>query len=111
MTQVSVSFIEDALYERFNAVKDNRWKAIHEKAIDQLVELIADCGTNAPSASHVIDNWLINWESGDYADIREYYLKEESEYTGEEEQIEKIHEYCEENYYFFDDDLEEYCEM
>ena len=40
---VNADFVADALYERFEAVKDRRANAIHEEKIDEFVELICDC--------------------------------------------------------------------
>lgn len=58
--EVNADFVADALYDRFNAVKDIRANAIHEEKIDEFVDLICECGTLASSASEIIDNWLIN---------------------------------------------------
>ena len=57
---VNADFVADALYERFEAVKDRRANAIHKEKIDEFIDSICDCGTCASSASEIIDNWLIN---------------------------------------------------
>ena len=41
--EVNADFVADALYNRFNAVKDTRASAIHEEKIDEFVDLICDC--------------------------------------------------------------------
>jgi hypothetical protein len=40
---VSREFIEDALYERFDAVKDRRASEIHNKVIDIFIEMVSEC--------------------------------------------------------------------
>ena len=43
LVPVSREFIEDALYERFDAVKD-RWASdIHREKIDEFVEMVSEC--------------------------------------------------------------------
>ena len=44
LVPVSRDFIEDALYERFDAVKDRRASQIHIEKIDEFVEMVAECG-------------------------------------------------------------------
>ena len=60
MVECNPDFIRDALYRRFDAVKDNWANEIHNEKIDDLVDLVAEVGTTEGSASEVIDNWLIN---------------------------------------------------
>jgi hypothetical protein len=110
--QVNPDFVTDALYERFNAVKDRRASQIHKEKIDEFVELIADCGTCAGSASEVIDNWLINGECLTYEEIRKRYTREEGEEEFDEEneeQLERIEDYCQDNCLMYSRDCMEAC--
>lgn len=109
LVPVSRDFIEDALYERFDAVKDRRASQIHIEKIDEFVEMVAECGWELHSASYVIDNRVINGENWTYADCWAYSLSEGSEREGSDEQIEAVENYLSDNGYMFDRDLEEYC--
>ena len=109
LVPVSREFIEDALHERFDAVKDRRASGIHNKVIDIFIEMVAECWWPIHSASYVIDNWLINWEHWTYEDCWIYSLNEEAERESTDEQIEAVENYLSDNCYMFDRDLEEYC--
>ena len=43
LVPVSREFIEDALYTRFDAVKDCWASAIHREKIDNFVEMVSEC--------------------------------------------------------------------
>ena len=43
LVPVSRDFISDALYERFEAVKDRRASQIHIEKIDEFVDLVCEC--------------------------------------------------------------------
>ena len=43
LVPVSREFIEDALYTRFDAVKDCWASDIHREKIDEFVELVSEC--------------------------------------------------------------------
>lgn len=109
LVPVSREFIEDALYERFEVVKDRRASDIHEKVVDIFIELVSECWWPIHTASYVIDNWLLNWEHWTYWDCRWYMLNENSIYKWTDEQIEAVEKYLSDNGYMYDRDLEEYC--
>lgn len=106
---VNPDFIKQALYDRYDDVKDLRWKDIHEKVIDDFVDLIADCWTNASSAWEIVDNWLVNWENWDYEDCWRHWMNEPDEWENSLQQIEQVEQYLEDNWYFYDRELEEFC--
>lgn len=102
-------FIIQALYDRYNAVKDNWGCQIHEKMIDELVEMIADAWVwEWVTAWTIIDNRLVNWEHWTYNDWWCYHMnRDENEYW--EDKFEEIEEDLNNNCMFYDRDLEEYC--
>jgi hypothetical protein len=59
----SNAFISEALWNRFEAVYDQRGSEEHRIAFPTLVELIEDCGvSDNDSPSTIVDNFLINSE-------------------------------------------------
>ena len=109
LVPVSRDFISDALYERFEAVKDRRASQIHIEKIDEFVDLVCECWGNLHSASYVIDNRLINGENWTYEDCWKYSLNEDAERESSDAQIEAVEDYLSDDGYMFDRDLEEYC--
>lgn len=109
LVQCNPDFIRDALYQRFDHVKDNWAMEIHNEKIDEFVDLVSECWTNAGSASEVIDNWLINWESWTYEDVWRYSLKRDEKRTWDDEQLDEVENYLDYNSYMYDRDLQEYC--
>ena len=114
LVQVNPDFIRQALYDRYDDVKDRRGGKIYDKFIDDLVDLIADCWTSAGSPGEIIDNRLINGEHLTYEEIYKYEFKadyekarDELEEEQKDEVIEQIHDYCDNNCFYYDDDLEE----
>lgn len=102
-------FIIEALYNRYNDVKDRYASEIHERCIDDLVEIVADAWVwEWATASTIIDNWLINWEHWTYKGWRTSHMK----WNIEDYWIDKFEEIEEslwEYWMFFDRELEEYC--
>lgn len=109
LVPVSREFIEDALYTRFDAVKDCWASEIHREKIDEFVELVSECWWPIHSASYVIDNWLINWEHWTYEACWLYSMNENSDRQDTNEQIEAVEDYLSYNGYLYDRDLREYC--
>ena len=109
MVECNPDFIRDALYRRFDAVKDNWANEIHNEKIDDLVDLVAEVWTTAGSASEIIDNRLINWESWSYEDVRKYSLNRDEKRTWDDEQLDEVENYLDYNSYMYDRDLQEYC--
>lgn len=109
MVEVNPDFIRQALYDRYDDVKDRWWMEIHSVKIDDLVDMIAEMWTAAGSASEIIDNRLINWEQWTFEDIRRYYLREDWERFGDSEQIEKVVEYLDNSCFMYDRWLQEFC--
>ena len=109
MVEVNPDFIRQALYDRFDDVKDRWWMEIHHEKIDDLVDLVAEVWTTAGSASEIIDNWLINWEQWTFEDIWRYYLKEDWEWFWDEEQIDAVVEYLDSTCLMYDRWLQEFC--
>ena len=109
LVQCNPDFIRDALYERFDHVKDNWAMEIHNEKIDDFVDLVSECWTNAGSASEIIDNRLINWERWTYENVRKYSLKRDEKRTWDDDQLDEVENYLDYNSYMYDRDLQEYC--
>jgi len=109
MVECNPDFIRQALYDRYDDVKDRWWMEIHSVKIDDLVDMIAEMWTAAGSASEIIDNRLINWEQWTFEDIRRYYLREDWERFGDSDQIEKVVEYLDSSCFMYDRWLQEFC--
>lgn len=111
--EVNADFVADALYDRFEAVKDRWANAIHEEKIDEFVDFICDCGTCASSASEIIDNWLINWECNTYEEIFRWYCAEDFDWVDfdeeNEEHLEAVEDYCNNKWWMYSRDSMEAC--
>lgn len=117
LVQVHPDFLRDALYDRYELVKDNRGGEIYDEFIDDLVELICDCWTNA-TAWEIIDNWLINAEHYTYSEIFDWYIydeddeelnkkREELDEDQKEIAVDYIHRRAEDHWHRYSDNLEE----
>lgn len=108
----SVDFIEQALYDRYDDVKERRWCEIHDKAIDTLVEICCKSWVYA-SAWSIIDNRLVNWENWTYKDYFIYQMdRNEEEYDEDNEQLmDEIEDELNNEWYFYDRDLKEWCSL
>lgn len=114
LVQVNPNFIKYALYDRYDLVKDRRGGEIYDNFIDDFIELVLECWTMANSPWEIIDNRLINWEHYTYEEIykqelKQYHEKEREELEKEEKEeiLEELHEYFNNNCFYYDDDLEE----
>lgn len=103
------AFIEQALYDRYNDVKENWGSEIHEKCIDELVSRVAEYWVREwDTAWTIIDNWLINWERGTYQDWWVYQMNNKEEDFWQDK-FEEIEEDLENNWMFYCREIEEYC--
>jgi hypothetical protein len=109
MVQCNPEFIRQALYDRYDDVKDRWWMENYNEKIDDFVDFVAECWTSAGSASEIIDNRLINWENWTYEDVWRYSLKRDEKRTWDDEQLDEVENYLDYNSYMYDRDLQEYC--
>jgi len=111
--QVSPDFVKEALYDHYDLVKERRGGEIYDEFIDDFIDLVAECWTTY-TAWYLIDNRLINGEHYTFEEIydqefKNYYEKDREELEEEEKEkvLEEIHEYCDNQCYYYSDDLEE----
>jgi len=96
------AFIEQALWDRYD---DFVWQdEILDEFIDDLVELVAECGiSGGMTARTIIDNRYVNGERWTYEEYWKDYMRNDAEEYDEEneEQMEEIEENMGDNWYYY----------
>lgn len=82
MTTVNDEFIREALWDRYETIKEwGRVDNSEDDLFDRFVETVCECWAwENDTPKSLVDNRAINWYTGDYAEFVECYIKDDELY-------------------------------
>lgn len=79
MAYVNSRFIREALWDRFETIREWGWvDESEEDLFDQFVESVCEGWTGEDDTpKSLVDNWAVNGYTGDYSEFISFYIKDD----------------------------------